>query len=35
MRRLGVRSGDDLRLAFTRIGNDYWTVFIDECGKRG
>ncbi len=34
MRRLGVRSGDDLRLAFTRIGNDYWTVFIDECGKR-
>ncbi len=35
MRRLGVHSGDDLRLAFTRIGNDYWTVFINECGERG
>ena len=32
MRRLGVRSGDDLRLAFTRIGNDYWVLFIGACG---
>lgn len=26
MRRLGLRPGNDLRLAFTRIGNDYWTI---------
>ncbi len=33
MRRLGVRSGDDLRLAFTRIGNDYWVLFISKSGE--
>ncbi len=35
MRRLGVRSGDGLCLAFTRIGNDYWVVFISQYGERG
>lgn len=35
MRRLGVRSGDDLRLAFTRIGSDYWVLFINKYGERG
>lgn len=26
MRRLGLRAGSDLRLAFTRIGHDYWVI---------
>ena len=26
MRRLGVRAGSDRRLAFTKIGNDYWAI---------
>ena len=26
MRRLGLRAGSDLRLAFTKIGNDYWAI---------
>ena len=26
MRRLGVRAGNDRRLAFTKIGNDYWAI---------
>lgn len=26
MRRLGLRAGDDLQLAFTKIGNDYWAI---------
>lgn len=26
MRRLGLRAGNELRLAFTRIGNDYWVI---------
>ena len=26
MRRLGVRAGSDLRIAFTKIGNDYWAI---------
>lgn len=25
-RRLGVRAGDDVRLAFTKIGNGFWTI---------
>ncbi len=25
-RRLGVREGDEMRLAFTKIGDDYWTI---------
>jgi len=25
-RRLGVRPGCDVRLAFTRVGNDYWSI---------
>lgn len=28
MRRLGVRAGNDRHLAFTKIGNDYWTIFL-------
>ena len=26
MRRLGVHAGADLRLAFTKIGNDFWVI---------
>ncbi len=26
MRRLGVRAGNEQRIAFTRIGNEYWTI---------
>ena len=26
MRRTGLRAGSDLRLALTKIGNDYWTI---------
>ena len=26
MHRLGLRAGSDLRLAFTKIGNDYWVI---------
>lgn len=28
MRRLGLRAGNDFRLAFTRIGDTYWTIFL-------
>ena len=26
MRRLGMRPGADVRLAFTKIGNDFWAI---------
>ena len=26
MRRLGLRPGAELRLAFTKIGNDFWVI---------
>ena len=26
MRRLGLRAGSEVRLAFTKIGNDYWAI---------
>jgi len=28
MRRLGVHAGNDHRMAFTKIGSDYWTVHL-------
>lgn len=40
MRRLGVHAGDSVRLAFTKIGNDYWVIrlkrlTLHDDGKDG